>query len=117
MFVELIWKGPKVGVWAEFGDGPVMVEFQVVYVPDRFPQVFIVHARSIFKIAAFATIIHAELHAVSQLASQSKRCRSYEAGCANCDTWRFYDERGRFCYNFEELQGFMDLTEKESKHD
>ena len=28
--------------------------------------------------------------------SQSKRCRSYEAGCVNCDEWRFYDTHKRF---------------------
>ena len=50
-------------------------------------------------------------------ASQSKRCRSYEAGCANCDTWRFYDMKGRFCYNFEELLAFMEWTEQEEKND
>ena len=28
--------------------------------------------------------------------SQSKRCRSYEAGCVNCDEWRYYDTYKRF---------------------
>lgn len=49
--------------------------------------------------------------------SQSKRCRTYVAGCANCDTWRFYDMKGRFCYHFEELQDFMEWTEQEEKND
>ena len=39
-------------------------------------------------------------------ASQGKRCKSYEQGCANCDTWRFYDERGKFP-SFQELMAFM----------
>lgn len=43
-----------------------------------------------------------------------KRCRTYVAGCVNCDTWRFRDERGRFAYTFEELREFMDKTEGES---
>jgi hypothetical protein len=40
-----------------------------------------------------------------------KRCRTYEAGCAVCDGWRFRDEHGRFVYNFEELRKYMDITE------
>ena len=45
--------------------------------------------------------------------SQSKRCRTYVAGCVICDTWRFYDMKGRFCRSFEELQDFMEWTEQE----
>lgn len=43
----------------------------------------------------------------------SKRCRTYEAGCVTCDTWRFRDEHGRFAYTFAELREFMDKTERE----
>ena len=46
--------------------------------------------------------------------SQSKRCKSYEAGCVNCDTWRFYDTHGRFCRNYKELQDYMELTTGET---
>ena len=49
--------------------------------------------------------------------SQSKRCRTYVAGCANCDIWRFYDMKGRFCYHFEELLSFMEWTEQEEKNE
>jgi len=42
----------------------------------------------------------------------AKRCRTYEAGCATCDEWRFRDENGRFVYNFEELRQYMDTTEE-----
>jgi hypothetical protein len=28
--------------------------------------------------------------------SQSKRCRTYEPGCATCDLWHFYDTHNRF---------------------
>ena len=42
--------------------------------------------------------------------SQGKRCRTYVAGCATCDTWRFYDEQGRFP-SFPELVDFMAVTE------
>lgn len=41
-----------------------------------------------------------------------KRCRTYVAGCAICDSWRFRDEHGRFVYNFEELCKFMNKTEE-----
>jgi hypothetical protein len=44
-----------------------------------------------------------------------KRCRTYEAGCAVCDGWRFRDEHGRFVYNFEELRIFMNKTEGEAE--
>ena len=44
-----------------------------------------------------------------------KRCRTYEAGCAVCDEWRFRDEHGRFVYNFEELRIFMNKTEGEAE--
>lgn len=37
-----------------------------------------------------------------------KRCKSYEMGCYTCDMWRFFDERGRFPYNFEEQFAYMD---------
>jgi hypothetical protein len=43
--------------------------------------------------------------------SQSKRCRTYVAGCATCDTWRFYDERGRFP-SFPEVVDFMFVNEE-----
>ena len=46
--------------------------------------------------------------------SQTKRCRTYEAGCVNCDTWRFYDMHGRFCRSYEELHNFMEWTEQEA---
>jgi hypothetical protein len=42
-----------------------------------------------------------------------KRCRTYTAGCALCDEWRFRDEHGRFVYNFAELRDFMRTTEGE----
>jgi hypothetical protein len=42
----------------------------------------------------------------------AKRCRTYEAGCATCDEWRFRDENGRFVYNFNELRQYMDTTEE-----
>jgi len=45
----------------------------------------------------------------------AKRCRTYEAGCALCDEWRFRDEHGRFVYNFEELRKYMDITEGEAE--
>ena len=44
-----------------------------------------------------------------------KRCRTYEAGCAVCDGWRFRDEHGRFVYNFAELREYMDITEGEAE--
>ena len=44
-----------------------------------------------------------------------KRCRTYEAGCAACDEWRFRDEHGRFVYNFDELREYMNKTERETK--
>jgi hypothetical protein len=47
--------------------------------------------------------------------SRAKRCKTYEAGCTNCDWWRFYDENSRFVYDFHELKNFMDITEKESE--
>jgi hypothetical protein len=46
--------------------------------------------------------------------SQTKRCKSYVAGCVTCDTWRFYDKNGRFCRNYEELCKFMEWTEQEA---
>lgn len=46
--------------------------------------------------------------------SQSKRCRTYEAGCANCDVWRFYDMHGRFCRTYSELHDFMEWTQQEA---
>ena len=39
------------------------------------------------------------------------RCRTYVAGCAVCDSWRFYDTRGRFVRDFDELRSFMNTTE------
>ena len=45
----------------------------------------------------------------------NRRCRTYEAGCALCDEWRFRDEHGRFVYNFAELRDFMRTTEGEDK--
>jgi hypothetical protein len=45
----------------------------------------------------------------------SPRCRTYEAGCANCDNWRFYDENGRFTRTWDELYNFMEKTEQASK--
>ena len=45
----------------------------------------------------------------------AKRCRTYEAGCAVCDEWRFRDEHGRFVYNFAELRDFMRITEGEAE--
>jgi hypothetical protein len=44
----------------------------------------------------------------------AKRCRTYEAGCAICDEWRFRDAYGRFVYNFDELREYMNKTEKET---
>jgi hypothetical protein len=44
------------------------------------------------------------------------RCRTYVAGCTNCDGWRFFDEHKRFVYNFGELRAFMDKTEEEFVH-
>jgi hypothetical protein len=41
----------------------------------------------------------------------AKRCRTYEAGCATCDEWRFRDEHGRFVYNWDELRNYMNTTE------
>jgi hypothetical protein len=46
--------------------------------------------------------------------SQSKRCRTYEAGCTNCDIWRFYDMHGRFCHTYAELHDFMEWTQQEA---
>ncbi len=46
--------------------------------------------------------------------SQGKRCRTYVAGCAVCDTWRFYDEQGKFP-SFPELMDFMSVTEQEEQ--
>lgn len=43
-----------------------------------------------------------------------KRCRSYVAGCASCDSWRFRDEHGRFAYNWDELREYMDKTEAQA---
>lgn len=43
------------------------------------------------------------------------RCRTYEAGCVTCDTWRFRNEKGRFAYTLDELREFMDTTEGETK--
>lgn len=42
---------------------------------------------------------------------KSKRCRTYVAGCATCDEWKFYDTHGRFTYTFEELRTYMNKTE------
>ena len=47
--------------------------------------------------------------------SQSKRCRSYVAGCVTCDEFRFLDTYGRFTRNYDELHEFMEITEGESK--
>ena len=47
--------------------------------------------------------------------SQGKRCRSYVAGCATCDGWRFYDTYGRFTRNYDELHEFMEYTQGEVK--
>jgi len=43
------------------------------------------------------------------------RCRTYVAGCATCDGWRFYDEHGRFTRTWDELYNFMQTTERETK--
>jgi len=42
--------------------------------------------------------------------SQAKRCRSYEAGCANCEEWRFYDTHKRFP-SLEELLNAMEAND------
>jgi len=42
-----------------------------------------------------------------------KRCRTYVSGCASCETWRFFDEKGRFAYDFDELEEFMNQGESE----
>jgi len=47
--------------------------------------------------------------------SQTKRCRSYVAGCVTCDEFRFLDTYGRFTRNYDELHEFMEITEGESK--
>ena len=47
--------------------------------------------------------------------SQSKRCRSYVAGCVTCDEFRFLDTYGRFTRNYDELHEFMEKTQGESK--
>lgn len=44
-------------------------------------------------------------------ASAAKRCRTYVAGCANCESWRFLDEKGRFAYTHDELEDFMNQGE------
>jgi len=41
-----------------------------------------------------------------------KRCRTYVAGCINCETWRFVDEKGRFAYTFDELNEFINQGEQ-----
>jgi hypothetical protein len=43
--------------------------------------------------------------------SQSKRCRSYEAGCVNCDEWRYYDTYKRFP-SWDELRNAMEQTQE-----
>jgi len=42
---------------------------------------------------------------------KSKRCRTYVAGCATCDEWKFYDTHGRFTYTFDELWAFSQAQE------
>jgi hypothetical protein len=44
-----------------------------------------------------------------------KKCRSYEIGCYTCDMWRFFDERGRFPYNFNEQLAYMDSINPERR--
>lgn len=42
---------------------------------------------------------------------KATRCRTYVAGCATCDEWRFYDTYGRFTYSFDELWTFSQAQE------
>jgi hypothetical protein len=37
-----------------------------------------------------------------------KRHKHYANECISCAAWRFYDERGRFPYSFEECSEYMD---------
>lgn len=43
------------------------------------------------------------------------RCRTYVAGCVTCDSWRFYDENGRFTRDWPELHTFIKKTEAEQE--
>jgi hypothetical protein len=43
------------------------------------------------------------------------RCRTYVAGCVTCDSWRFYDENGRFTRSWNELHTFIKHTEAEQE--
>jgi hypothetical protein len=43
------------------------------------------------------------------------RCRTYVAGCVTCDSWRFYDENGRFTRDWPELHTFIQKTEAEQE--
>jgi len=43
------------------------------------------------------------------------RCRTYVAGCVTCDSWRFYDENGRFTRSWNELHTFIKQTEAEQE--
>jgi len=43
--------------------------------------------------------------------SQSKRCKSYVAGCVTCDTWRFYDTYKRFP-SWDELRNAIKQTQE-----
>ena len=42
---------------------------------------------------------------------KGKRCRTYDQGCPLCDHWRFYDEHGRYPYDWDELHQYMDMLE------
>jgi hypothetical protein len=52
---------------------------------------------------------------VQQTSRIGLRCKAYQAGCIVCDSYRFFDESGRFPYSFEEANAFSQEKQREDE--
>ena len=46
-----------------------------------------------------------------------RRCSHYANGCIGCSAWRFYDERGRYPYSFEEADEYRESLNEDPNAD